>query len=55
MFVPELAVTPLQGTLKDMLSRALKWASVSIRALPLGNMEEHSFLRVFEIEISRDM
>jgi hypothetical protein len=33
-----------------MLSKALKWGSVSIEALLLGNMEGHSFLRDFEIK-----
>jgi hypothetical protein len=32
-----------------MFSEALEWASVSIWALLLGNMEERSFLRAFEI------
>jgi hypothetical protein len=41
---------PLLGTPKDMLSKALEWASVSIGALLLGNMEGRSFLRAFEIK-----
>jgi hypothetical protein len=32
-----------------MLSKALEWASVSIRAPFLGNMEGRSFLGAFEI------
>jgi hypothetical protein len=40
----------LLGTLKDMLRKALEWASVSIGALLLGNMEGRSFLRAFEIK-----
>jgi hypothetical protein len=36
--------SPLLGTPKDMLSMALEWASVSIGASLLGNMERHSFL-----------
>jgi hypothetical protein len=32
-----------------MLSKALAWASVSIGALLLGNMEGRSFYRAFEI------
>jgi hypothetical protein len=38
------------GTLKDMLSTALEWASVVIGALLLGNMEGCSFLRAFEMK-----
>jgi hypothetical protein len=38
----------LLGTLKDMLSKALKWASVSIGAPLLGNMDGCSFPRVFK-------
>jgi hypothetical protein len=38
---------PLFGTPKDML-RFWKWASASIGASLLGNMEGHSFLRAFE-------
>jgi hypothetical protein len=40
-----------------MLSEALEWASVSIGAPLLGNMEGRSFLRVFEIKryIKRDV
>jgi hypothetical protein len=41
---------PLLGTLKVMLSKALEWASVSIGALLLGNMEGCCFLRAFEIK-----
>jgi hypothetical protein len=33
-----------------MLSKALEWASVSIGAPLLGNMEGPSFLRAFEIK-----
>jgi hypothetical protein len=33
-----------------MLSKALAWASVSIGAPLLGNMEESCFLMVFEIK-----
>ena len=33
-----------------MVSKALEWASVSIRAPHLGNMEGRSFLRAFEIK-----
>jgi hypothetical protein len=40
----------LLGTPKDMLSKALALASVSIGGLLLGNMEGHSFLRLFEIK-----
>jgi len=40
---------PLMGTSKDMLSKALEWASVSIGAPLLGNMEGSSFLRAFEV------
>jgi hypothetical protein len=39
----------LLGTPKDMLSKALVWASVSKRAPLLGKMEGHSFHRAFEI------
>jgi hypothetical protein len=40
-----------------MLSKDLEWASVSIGALLLGNMEGSSFHRVFEINryIKRDV
>jgi len=38
---------PLLRTLKDMLSKALEWASVSVGALLLGNNEGRSFLRAF--------
>ena len=31
--------------------KALEWASVSIGALLLGNVEGHCFLRAFEIKI----
>jgi hypothetical protein len=31
-----------------MLSEALEWASVSMGAPLLGNLEGHSFLRAFE-------
>jgi hypothetical protein len=41
----------LLGTPKDMSSKALEWVSVSIGDPLLGNMEGHSFHRVFEIEI----
>jgi hypothetical protein len=41
---------PLLGTQKDTISKALEWASVSIGAPLLGNMEGHSFLRAFEIK-----
>ena len=37
----------LLGTPKDMLSKARKWASTSIGALLLGNMELRFFLRAF--------
>jgi hypothetical protein len=33
-----------------MLSKALEWTSVSIRAPLLGKMERHSFLRALEIK-----
>ena len=33
-----------------MLSKALEWASVSLGASLLGNMEGRSFLRAFEIK-----
>jgi len=33
-----------------MLSKALEWASVSIGALLLGNIEGCSFLRAFELK-----
>jgi hypothetical protein len=40
-----------------MLSKALEWASVSVWALLLENMEGHCFLRAFEIKryIKRDV
>jgi hypothetical protein len=38
-----------------MLSKALEWASVSIGAPLLGNMEVRSFLRVFKIKIYQDI
>jgi hypothetical protein len=38
------------GTPKDMLSKALEWASVSVGAPLLGNMERRFFLRAFEIK-----
>jgi len=41
---------PLLGIPKDMLSKALEWASVSIGTLLLGIMEGHSFLRDFQIK-----
>jgi hypothetical protein len=41
---------PLLGTLKDMISKAMGWASVSIGALVLGNMEGRCFLRAFAIK-----
>jgi hypothetical protein len=37
------------GTPKDVLSKALEWASVSIAAQLSGNMEGRAFLRAFEI------
>jgi hypothetical protein len=40
----------LLGTPKDMLSNALEWASVSIGAPLLGNMEGRFFHRAFEIK-----
>jgi hypothetical protein len=40
---------PLLGTPKDLLSKALEWASVSIGAPLLGNMEGRSIHRAFEI------
>ena len=40
----------LLRTPKDMLSKTLEWASVSIGTPLLGNMEGRSFLRAFEIE-----
>jgi hypothetical protein len=43
-------MAPLLGTLKDMLSKALEWASVSIGAKLLGNMEGRTYLRPFEIK-----
>jgi hypothetical protein len=33
-----------------MLSKALEWASISVGAPLLGNMEGRSFLRAFEIK-----
>jgi hypothetical protein len=36
-------------TPKDLLSKALEWAFVSIAASLLGNMEGCSFVRAFEI------
>jgi hypothetical protein len=39
-----------QETPKDVLSKALEWASLSIGALLLGNMEGWSFLTAFEIK-----
>jgi hypothetical protein len=41
---------PLLWTPKDMLSKALEWASVSIGAPLLGNMGGRSYLRAFEIK-----
>jgi hypothetical protein len=41
---------PLLGTRKDMLSKALEWASVSVGDPLLGNMKGRSFLRAFEIK-----
>jgi hypothetical protein len=41
---------PLLGTLKDMLSKAMEWTSVSIGAPLWGNMEGHCFYRAFEIK-----
>ena len=41
---------PLLWTPKDMLSKALEWASVSIGVPLWGNMEGRSFLRAFEIK-----
>jgi hypothetical protein len=43
-------MAPLQETLKDMLSKALAWASVSIGAPLLGNMGGRSFHRAFDIK-----
>ena len=40
---------PLLGAQKDMLNKALEWASVSIGAPLVGNMEGCSFLKAFEI------
>jgi hypothetical protein len=40
----------LLGTPKDMVSKALEWASVSTGAPLLGNMKGRSFLRAFEIK-----
>jgi hypothetical protein len=40
----------LLWTVKDMLSKALKWVSVSIGALLLENMEGRCLLRAFEIK-----
>jgi hypothetical protein len=39
----------LLGTLKDMLSKALAWASFSLGTPLLGNMEGRSFHRAVEI------
>jgi hypothetical protein len=41
---------PLLGTPKDTFSKSLEWASVSLWAPLLGNMEGRSFPRVFEIK-----
>ena len=48
---------PLLGTPKDMLSKALEWASVFIGAPLLGNVEGRSLLRAFLIKryIKRDV
>ena len=48
---------PLLGIPKGMLSKALEWASVSIGAPLLGNVEGRSILRAFEIKryIKRDV
>ena len=51
---------PLLGTLKDMLSKARKWASASIGTQFLGNMDGRFFLRAFLfrgifMRFSRDM
>jgi hypothetical protein len=40
----------LAGDPKNMLSKNLEWASFSIEAPLLGNMEGCSFLRAFEIK-----
>jgi hypothetical protein len=45
-----LGRAPLLETLENMLSKAVLWASVSIGAQRLGNMEGRSFLRAFEID-----
>jgi hypothetical protein len=45
-----LGRAPLLRTAQDMLSNALEWASVSIGAPRLGNMEGRYFLRAFEIK-----
>ena len=42
---------PLLGTPKNMLSKALEWASVSIGPSLVGNMEGRSFLWAFEKKI----
>ena len=42
--------TLLMGTPKVMSSKAWKWASASIGAPLLGNMEGHFFLRAFLLE-----
>jgi len=38
------------GTPKDVLRKALEWASVFIGAQLLGNMEGRAFFRAFEIK-----
>jgi hypothetical protein len=50
MFIPELPVTPLLGTLKDMLIKALVMGLCFQTGPVLGNMEGRSFLRAFEIK-----
>jgi hypothetical protein len=41
---------PVLGTLKDRLSKAVEWTSVSIGTLLLGNIEGRPFYRAFEIK-----
>jgi hypothetical protein len=41
---------PLLGTSKDMFSKALEWASVSIGVPLLGNMGGCSLVGAFEIK-----
>ena len=40
----------LTGELYDMLSKARKWASITVRAPLLGNMDGRFFLRAFLLE-----